>query len=129
MLATWGQNRAESAPASGRRESRIGALITHSGHHGNLKPVIGQAHARGQGAVGFFVAQLVGNVGKPGLARANAARPAQRLLHGGVAGMRFVAQRGKNELIEASSSAKLDSGIPLTSVRYAALPKRKPAIS
>ncbi len=43
------------------------------------------------------MAQFVGDVGEPGLARADALGPSHRLLHGGVAGMGMVAQRRQHQ--------------------------------
>ena len=76
----------------------------------------------------FLHGQIVRNVGEPCLTRADALRPLQRLLQRGVAGVGFVAQRRQREHFDTLRSAKLSSGIALTSVRYAALPKRNPAI-
>jgi len=65
--------------------------------------------------IGLLVAQLVRDVGEPRLARADALGPAHACSTVAVAGVGVVAQGGKHHDVKPSSSAKLDSGMSLTS--------------
>ncbi len=90
--------------------------------------VVRQPDARRQCAVGFFMAQVVRDVREPGLFGADVLGRFNGLFDGRVAGMGAWRSAERARTSTPWTSEKLDSWIALTSVKYAALPKRNPAI-
>src|ERR1700733_13667563 len=83
---------------------------------------MGESHAGWQRAIGLCVAKLMRDVRKPGLACANALRPAECLFDRGMAWMRLVAQRGKHQVIEPfqKRKARLRNSTHIGEIRGAA---------
>ncbi len=74
--------------------------------NGKAQPVVSHANIVGQLSVCLFMAQFVRDVSEPGMFRADTPSPLHRLPHGGVAGMRLVAQRRKHHVIKALEQRK-----------------------
>ena len=72
----------------------------------SVRPVIGQRNPVGQSLICLCMAEFVRNMRQPRVLCANSFRPPQRLLHGCMARMRFMPQRGENQVIKPFKQPK-----------------------
>ena len=87
--------------------------------------VVGHPDVWGQFSVCVFVTKLMRNVGEPGMFSADAPCPFDRLLNGGVIGVRLMAECGKHNVIEPleKREALLGNAADVGEIRCAAEPE------